>query len=335
MATVKSQIERKEKREAFEQMVYYATKAPSGHNSQPWKFDIKEDIIEILPDFTNSLPIVDPFHRELYISLGCATENLCVVAPMFGYKVHWEIVKLSGEHYFIAVHIDRDHEKRKTRLMADMIEKRQTNRSIYSNEIIDEELIKELTDLPKEYNVQAYFFRKDEIEFSIIKEYILKGNKIQLNDSKFKKELLSWIRFNKYQAKRAKDGLSYKALKTLQMPEIIGKFIVKIFLSPKRQNASDSLKIDSSSHIIVFTTKENTVHDWIRLGITLERFLLKLARLNIASSYLNSPCEIHALSKKLKNELGIRDEFPSVIIRIGYTRSVPYSLRKSIAQVMK
>ena len=64
----------------FKELISYAIKAPSGHNTQPWLFRMQPNEIEILPDFGQSLPIVDPMNRELYISLGCAAENLCIAA---------------------------------------------------------------------------------------------------------------------------------------------------------------------------------------------------------------------------------------------------------------
>ena len=62
------------------ELVRYATLAANGHNTQPWKFAIKENAIEIHPDYARRLPVVDPDDRELWISLGCALENLLVAA---------------------------------------------------------------------------------------------------------------------------------------------------------------------------------------------------------------------------------------------------------------
>ena len=67
------------------ELIRYATLAANGHNTQPWKFAIQADAIEIQPDYTRGLPIVDPNHRELWISLGCALENLLVAARSTGY----------------------------------------------------------------------------------------------------------------------------------------------------------------------------------------------------------------------------------------------------------
>lgn len=72
----------------FIQIASYASKAPSGHNTQPWKFHITDSTITVLPNLDVALPVVDRNNRELFISLGCAVENLCIAASYFGYTTH-------------------------------------------------------------------------------------------------------------------------------------------------------------------------------------------------------------------------------------------------------
>ena len=64
----------------FLTLIKAATQAPSGHNSQPWWFETSDHSIVIKPNFEKALPAVDGQHRELFISLGCALENLCIKA---------------------------------------------------------------------------------------------------------------------------------------------------------------------------------------------------------------------------------------------------------------
>ena len=66
-------------------MIEQAVKAPSGHNTQPWIFEVGEDGITLRPDMSKSLPIVDADNREMFVSLGCALENLVIAASVRGY----------------------------------------------------------------------------------------------------------------------------------------------------------------------------------------------------------------------------------------------------------
>lgn len=59
----------------FKEIIYFATLAPSGHNTQPWKFSIKDESILIYPDYSRSLPVVDPDDHALFISLGVLWET--------------------------------------------------------------------------------------------------------------------------------------------------------------------------------------------------------------------------------------------------------------------
>jgi hypothetical protein len=51
-------------------MIRYATLAANGHNTQPWKFQIKNSTVTILPDFSRQTPVVDPDDHHLFASLG-------------------------------------------------------------------------------------------------------------------------------------------------------------------------------------------------------------------------------------------------------------------------
>ena len=86
-------------------MMEQAVKAPSGHNTQPWLFRVQKDRIQILPDMSKSLPAVDPDNRELFISLGCATENLCIAAEAKGYTAT-VFFRIGGDHRTLVGGID-------------------------------------------------------------------------------------------------------------------------------------------------------------------------------------------------------------------------------------
>ena len=60
--------------------IRYATLAPNGHNTQPWRFRIRQNSIDVLPDFSRRTPVVDPDDHHLFVSLGGAAENLALAA---------------------------------------------------------------------------------------------------------------------------------------------------------------------------------------------------------------------------------------------------------------
>ena len=309
----------------FIQIASYASKAPSGHNTQPWKFHITDNTITVIPNFEVALPVVDGNNRELFISLGCAVENVCIAANHFGYTTQIAQCSIKG----IILELTKNDLTIENPLFH-QIEKRQTNRSVYNGNKVSDEMLQQLQSIQKEEAVQFYFAEMGTPFADTITKYILKGNEIQMNDVAFKNELLSWMRFNKKQVATTQNGLSYLVFGNPSLPGIFARPIVRLFLKPNVQNKSDRKKIGFSSHFVLCTTQSNTMEEWLDLGRSLQRFLLKTTEMGISYAFLHQPCEITTLSITLQKELPINKEYPTLILRIGYANPVPYSPRKDI-----
>lgn len=72
--------------EAGLRLVSAAILAASPYDTQPWKFRIDQERVDVLADPDRTLGALDPFRRELYIGLGCAIENASVAAPGQGFS---------------------------------------------------------------------------------------------------------------------------------------------------------------------------------------------------------------------------------------------------------
>lgn len=64
--------------------VRFATLAANSHNTQPWRFVVRETGVSIAPDLTRRIPVVDPDDHHLFVSLGCAAENFTIAATANG-----------------------------------------------------------------------------------------------------------------------------------------------------------------------------------------------------------------------------------------------------------
>jgi len=58
--------------------------AANPHNSQPWRFALAHQRIDVHLDLDRALGPVDPFLRQMHLGIGCALENLVVAASMQG-----------------------------------------------------------------------------------------------------------------------------------------------------------------------------------------------------------------------------------------------------------
>ena len=70
---------------AVEEMVELACRAPSVHNTQPWRWRARESTVDLFADYTRQLVYADPTRRDLMISCGAALHHLQVAAAGLGW----------------------------------------------------------------------------------------------------------------------------------------------------------------------------------------------------------------------------------------------------------
>src|SRR5450631_186575 len=72
-------------------IIHSAVLAANAHDTQPWRFRIESDRIDVYADTDRHLGAMDPFLREMHLSLGCALENAVLIARSLGYAASIDI----------------------------------------------------------------------------------------------------------------------------------------------------------------------------------------------------------------------------------------------------
>lgn len=309
------------------ELVRYATLAANGHNAQPWQFALKENAIEIHPDYTRRLPIVDPNDRELWISLGCALENLLVAACATGYAA--EVTYPEAVDY---IRIDLTTDTTQTSRLFEAIEHRQNTRSEYDGQPVKVAELDEMQALPLEPGVTLrYAVNPGELE--TVLDYVNQGNLRQYADQAFIAELIDWLRFNKKEALASRDGLFSRCSGNPEVPGWLGRMVVA-GTKPPQQAQADAKKVRSSSGAVVIASGGDDKATWVRTGQVYERLALKLTALNIKSAFLNQPIEVAELRSQFQRALGLGASMPQLLLRFGFAAPLLRSLRRPVEQVI-
>ena len=82
-------------------LIEMAGRAPSVHNTQPWRFEVGEQAIELYADTSRQL-LEDPAGREMLISCGAALYGLRLGIRSLGYLAEAEL--FSGSALLARVH---------------------------------------------------------------------------------------------------------------------------------------------------------------------------------------------------------------------------------------
>ena len=309
------------------ELVRYATLAASGHNTQPWHFAINENAIEIHPDLTRHLPAVDPSDRELWISLGCALENLLVAARADGYAPE---VTYPDAADFIQVRLTRDTAQASPLFAA--IPLRQNTRSEYDGQLIKSADLDQVQALGLEPGVGLHFVTVPG-DLETVVEYVNQGNLRQYADKAFLAELIHWVRFNQKEALASFDGLYSRSAGSPAVPRWLGEMVVS-GTKPQQQADADAKKLRSSPGAVVVTSTTEDKSAWVRTGQVYERLALTLTSLNIKSAFLNQPIEVAAVRGQFQSALGLGASLPQLLVRFGYAAAMTRSLRRPVEQVI-
>ena len=308
-------------------MIRYATLAANGHNAQPWKFALSPNSIEIHPDYSRRLPAVDPENRELWISLGCALENLLIAARASGYAP-----KVTYPESHDLIHVDLVPATPQRDSLFDAIPSRQSTRSEYDGKPIASNQLSQLQNLSLEPGIGVHT-AVEKSGLATLSDYVNQSTLSPYADEPFRQELIHWLRFDKKEAIASLDGLYSACTGNLTVPRWLGQLFVA-GAKPQDQADADVKKLRSSAGAVVITSASEAKADWVRTGQVYQRMALWMTSVNIKSAFLNQPVEVESVRSQLQSALGLGTARPQVLVRFGYAKAMPRSLRRPVAQVL-
>lgn len=311
------------------ELVRYATLAPSSHNTQCWKFALDDRGISIMPNLSRQCPVVDPDDHHLFVSLGCAAENLVQAGRANG---------LMGEVHFGsaaggAVRVTLEPAKPLSTPLFQAIPHRQCSRAAYDGRPVSNGELKQLEQAGCGEGVTVLLLtEKHEIE--TVLDHVVQGNTAQIRDPAFVRELKTWIRFSDDEAVCCGDGLFARSMGNPAVPRWLGSLFLNLFLTPKNESDKHAKHIRSSAGLAIFISEADDKQHWVEAGRCYERFSLQATALNIRNAFVNQPVEVAALRAQFASALGLGNRRPDLVVRFGHGPEMPRSLRRPIDSVI-
>lgn len=310
-------------------LVRYATLAPNGHNSQPWQFSINGGFASILPDLSRRTPVVDPDDHHLFVSLGCAAENLLIAGAAHGRP--GQMLFLNNDRGRIDLGLDRG--KADSTALYDAIPKRQSTRSAYDGRAMPVENLKLLEAASKVDRVSVLLIT-DKPRREAVLEQVIAANTRQMDDPAFVQELKQWVRFNPAQALAKGDGLFGPTSGNTTVPTFIGQTLFSQLLNADAENKKYAEHIRSSPGIAVFIGDKADKDHWVKVGRSFQRFALQATALGLRHAHINQPIEVPEARTQFAGWLGMPGVRPDLVIRFGYAPALPMSLRRNVTDVL-
>lgn len=319
------------RRAAMEFLLRYAVLAPSGHNTQPWKFRIIEEGVEVYADYTRRLPQVDPADRELLMSVGAAIENLRIAAAHFGFEstvLHRRTVCETPPVALVALRETCDTNVALRRLFSS-ITRRRTNRQPFDARPIDPLSLALLCDLVDAHPTSLQLLLPRDT--SRIASLVGEADRLQMQNRALREELADWIRPSRSQSS---DGIYAEALGIPEVFSSASAAVLRRLDVGNIQARRDEALIGSASLLAVVNGEDDQV-SLVEAGQLLERLLLTVTAAGLQYSFMNQCVEVAALRHAL-GEIIRAPQPPQLLLRIGYAPAIPEAMpRRDLAEVLE
>ena len=318
-------------------ILYLASLAPSGHNTQPWVITIIEPKQwRIGSDRTRWLPAVDPDNREMILSIGTFLENLSLAARIQGYEA---LIDVIGKNNFSSEIAEvRFIKKQVAATVSDkVIQERRTVRKGFLNSEINGEDRRMLIGNNKQ---AVFYYPLNSQEGSYISQANLLANKKQATRVDAQMELADWIRWSDLEASRYQNGLTPESM---EMKGLV-RWYAKHFLSKadvlSKSFREETIKlveeqVNNCAGWLIIKSDSSTVEELINAGRVLESTWFRAHEKRIAFHPMTQVLEESSWQTQLAQEIGLAGHI-QFVIRIGYIKEhlKPVSLRMPISKIL-
>ena len=310
----------------------YAVLAPSGHNTQPWRFRVAGDTLLVHADRARHLPVVDPLDRELVMSCGAALFFLRVAIRRFG---HFDEVELFPDcddpDLLAAVRLGAPAEPSAevTRLFQ-AIPARRTHRLLFDDHDVSPIAVDELMQAADDE--AAWLLPVPRRMKGSVAALVREGDERQFADPGFRHELAAWVRRN---GTHRHDGMTGAAFGIPDVVSPLGPVVIGALNLGAVWGGRSHQAAENAPLLAVLGTDRDGPREWLAAGQALARVLLKARALGLAASFLNQPVEVPALRERLRALLGT-GEWPQAVLRMGYPQGqTPHTPRRGVEEVLE
>lgn len=306
-----------------------AVRAPSVHNTQPWRMQVTGDSLELHADWDRRLSVLDPMGRQLLISCGCAVLNARVAIAAAGRHAKTELFPpRTGAVVTACVQLAGPAQESDAALAAldPLIDLRQTNRRAFLSDELPEEFAQLLVATAREEGAALIPLTRGDHKLAAAR-LTQRADREQNADPAYRAELRAWTTADP----QRQDGVPDQAI-----PHVTGalsELPIRDFDSRGTGGLPDAVESGIAQHLFVLCTDDDRPASWVRAGQALERVWLETARHAYAMSLFTQPIEVPWIREALARELDLAG-LPHLLIRIGRAPRTPRTPRRPLADVL-
>jgi nitroreductase len=307
-----------------------ATRAPSVHNTQPWRFVLFQDSLEIHADRARQLRVLDPLGRQLALSCGCALLNARASLAASGFTASVERLPDPARPDLMARIVVGDlvaHDEGGLAGLDPVIDERHTNRRRFLEEEVPQDVVGALVAAANTEGAEAFPITRPQHRLSAARLSQL-ADRIENSDPAYRAELRAWTS----EDERRSDGVPASAV-----PHVDAgtgdELPIRDFDTHGMGWLPTQTRSSRNQCLLLLGALEETRVAWLQTGEALERVLLEIGRRGYAASPLTQVVELPRTNDLLRQELGLAMH-PYVLLRVGRAPAATPTRRRRLVDVL-
>jgi nitroreductase len=304
------------------QVVGAAVKAPSIHNTQPWRFVASTEQVELHFDRGRALPVLDPTGRQQVISCGIAVEFVVVALAARGLAAEVELLPDgdASDHLATVRVTGANDTSDEDRSLAEAIDHRHTVRAPFLPQAVPGDLVDALQEEAAKFDTWCKPISRSEEELATV-FLISRAEEIEQGDPAYLAELESWLRTDP----GAVDGVPVEAVPSGDPHARPSNWLIRDFVVGQRESREflpagdpDALPPDvERPAVLLMGTTGDDRSAWLQSGRALARVLLRAPAAGVAASPLTQALDWPDTRTRLQRRLSLVGH-PQFLRRMGY-----------------
>jgi nitroreductase len=302
--------------------VELANRAPSVHNTQPWRWLVGNSSIHLMADRTRHVPVTDPDGRDLVLSCGGALHHLRTAFAALGWATVVHRVPNEHDPGHLAAVEPRPHVPTEDDIaLAAAINRRRTDRRRFTSWEIPSDFLDLM--VRRSARAGALLVPITDGAARWVLTRALSAARRQAEDPRYRLELSAWSG----RSRAAQDGVPAGSTPAVAVRH--GDTPMRAFPGGSLvDSATGRGEEDAGQLLVVATLKDDTV-SVLRAGEAASAVLLTAADLGLAACPLSQPLELSDTRAVVRDEVLDGAAFPQLIIRAGWAPTSALPLPRS------
>ena len=300
-----------------------ANRAPSVHNTQPWRWLVGNSSVHLMADRSRAVPATDPDGRDLLLSCGAALHHLRTAFAALGWATVVHRVPNDHDPDHLAAIETRPHVPTEDDVaLAAAVNHRRTDRRRFSSWEVPSDFL----DLMVRRAARAGALLvpvTDQASRWVLTRAVEAAARSQAADPRYQLEVAAWSG----RSRGAQDGVL--AVSTLASATRHDDTVMRVFPGGSLVNSMTGRGEEDGGQLLVVATLRDDPVSVLRAGEAASAASLTATDLGLATCPLSQPLEMSDMRATIREQVFDGAASPQLILRVGWAPTSAPALAQS------